>query len=303
MNRQEYRSIIGQLPIKNPTPEDMAIICPHLTKEEATKAFTTGSNYVVCPPLRIRNGFQVVSYKKEWVEEIKEWFVVNGKQTQVVTGTKNHPARLDWSYAGRTLKSYTDGKSHGDIFPSYKHMNEAIKFAEANWGEELILDDWYSFLEIYIGDPTDLVNDAYHHNYPRTKAVLYMALNREFNDLINDHSKPESELFDEALSQATTDQIIGAELKGGRGGYTEFNCAYCGAGLGLSSCTGCGHTFRDDLFRGGWSTPLSRKMVTALRENGHEFKVDPEIAWAKEKLSFERSHQQREKLLKKRSAK
>ena len=59
MKSQEYRSILGQLPIKSPTPQDMAMLCPHLTDEEAVEAFTTDSGYVACPPLRIRHGFHL----------------------------------------------------------------------------------------------------------------------------------------------------------------------------------------------------------------------------------------------------
>lgn len=279
MNREEYRSLLGQLPIKNPMAEDMARMCPHLAQDQAVAAFTTGGGFVACPPLRVRNGFQILSYRKEWVEEIKVW----RRDTQVVTGTKNHPPRLDWSYAGRTPASYANGKSHGDVFGNYKHVDEAVKFAEDNWGAELVLDDWVSVVEFYIQDPTDLVNDRYHTDYPRTKVALYVTLNRDWNEIINDRSKPESELIDEAISQMTLDPVVGYEIKGGRGASTEFNCAHCGAGLLLSSCTGCGHRFRDDHFRCGWYTPLSRKMVAFLRESGHDFAVDPEIAWKKER--------------------
>ncbi|OGM96076.1 MAG: hypothetical protein A3B86_00875 [Candidatus Yanofskybacteria bacterium RIFCSPHIGHO2_02_FULL_38_22b] len=286
MTKEEYRSILGQLPIKNPTAQDMARMCPHLTQDQAVKAFTTGEGYVACPPLRVRHRFQILSYRKEWVEEIKVSRVKDGTEDASVTGTKNYPPRLDWSYASRTLASYADGKSHGDVFGNYQHMDEAMKFAEANWGADLILDDWNSIVEFYVQDPTELVNDRYHKDYPRTKAVLYVTLNRELNEVINDHSKPQSELFDDAISQMTLDSVIWHELRGGRGGYTEFNCAHCGAGLSLSSCTGCGHRFRDDQFRCGWNTPLSQKMVAFLREKGHAFEVGPEIAWETEQRHF-----------------
>jgi hypothetical protein len=281
MESKEYRSILGRLPIKSPTPEDMALVCPHLTKKEAVKAFTTGSGYVACPPLRIRHGFQVLHYQREWVEMIKVWGEVGGEK-QTVTGTKNHPPMLTLTFASRTRKSYADGKSHGDIFSKSVHMNKAMGFAEDNWGQELILDDWDSVVQYYIQDPTDLVNDYYHHDYPRTKAILGVTLTRDLNEIINDHSGPMSELFDEAISQMTLNPLIWMELKGGRSGFTEYNCAHCGAGLSLDHCTGCGHRFQDDNFRHGGYTPLSRKMVEFLRQNGHNFKVDPERAWAKE---------------------
>lgn len=287
MKQTEYRSILGRLPIKNPTPADMAMLCPHLTAEEAVQAFTTGSGYVAVPSLRIRHGFQIVSHQREWVEEIRGWGVVNGQDTRIVIGSKNHPAQLNWSCAGRTLASYADGMSHGDVFAPYTHADRAMKFAEDHWGDELILDDWVCVVEIFVQDPTDLVTDRYHTDYPRTKAVLYIALSRDLGKIMNDHSKPESDLFDEAIAQMTLDRFVWHEIKGGRGGYTEFNCAHCGAGLELSGCSGCGHRFRDDQYRCGWHTPLSRKMVAFLHDHGHLFKVDPEIARTKEREGWE----------------
>lgn len=287
MNRQEYRSLLGRIPIETPTPQDMAMLCPHLTADEAVEAFTTDSGYVACPPLRVRHSFQVLWYCKERVEKIKERDVIKGKETHVVIGTKVRPALLVWAYVERIREPSTDGRSCDDERLTCKHIDKAIKFAEDNWGGELILDDWNSFVELYVQDPTDLVNYRYRKDYPCTKAVLRVALTRDLNELLNDESKPESELLDDAISQMTLDHLIGHELRGGRGGFTGFNCVNCGAGLSLSSCTGCGHRFRDDQFRHGGNAPLSRKMVEFLRENGHKFGVDPEIAWTKERESWE----------------
>lgn len=274
MNKQEYRGNLNELPIENPTPEDMAEICPHLTKEQAVAAFTSESSYVACPPLRIRGAFQIVSFHDEWIEEIKVW----RRDTQVITGTKTHPARLSYSYAGRTLQSYADGMSHGDVFCDYKHVAEAMRFAEDNWGDDLILDTWADVNEFYIQDPTDLYQEGFSKGSPKTKAVLRVCFNRPWNDLINDHSKPRSVLMDEAISEMTLDLMVWHELKGGRGGYTDFNCAYCSHGLNLSYCGGCKHSFTDDGCRCGWDTPLSPKMVELLLANGHVFKEDPQIA-------------------------
>lgn len=290
MNAQEYRSILGQLPIKSPTPVDMALVCPHLTKEEAVIAFTTGKGYVACPPLRVRHGFQVLSYQNEWVEEIKDWKDIDGKQTRVVVGRKNHPARISSSFASRTRKSYADKKSHGDIFSEYVHMGKAMKFAEDNWGNELVLDNWNCVVNFYIQDPTDLVNDRYHTDYPRTKAVLGVTLNRDLNKILNDNSKPESELFNDAVVQMAVDHFVLMELRGERGSYTMFNCAHCGGGLSLNRCNGCGFRFRDDHCRCGWDTPLSQKMVEFLQQNGHHFTIDPKIAQEKELEQWESWH-------------
>lgn len=272
MDRSEYRSLLGRLPIKSPTPADMAMLCPHLTTDEAVEAFTTNDGYVAVPPTRIRYGFLVIHYIKEWVEE--GWGV---------TGTKNHPAMLVWAFAARTQRSYTDGKSHGDVFTESKYMERAMRFAEGNWGDELILDDWACFTHFYVQDPTDLVVDAYHFGDPRTKAVLGVAFARDLNNIVNDLTKPQSELFDEAIARMALDPIEYAELKGGRGVYTVYNCAHCGAGLSLSICNGCGHSYHDNKIRSGWNTPLTRKMVEYLRESGHTFGIDPQIEWEKER--------------------
>jgi hypothetical protein len=281
--RDEYRRNLGRLPIVNPTWKDMALVCPHLTESQAIAAFNNGSGYVACPPLRIRNAFQIVSYRKETRESVQVWF--GGRRISV--GTEVRPARLDWAYASRTPASYADGKPHGDVFSAYKHMYEAIRYGEQNWGSLLILDSWKSVVEIIVQDPSQLVTQGYRRDTPITVAVLGVALNRDLNDIINDHSHPESQLFDDSVAELTLDRAVWNEIKGGRGGYTEFNCAYCGAGLGLSGCSGCGHKFHDDGFRSGWHTPLSKKMVAHLEQHGHSFQKHPLAEWKKEEDRFD----------------
>lgn len=102
-----------------------------------------------------------------------------------------------------------------------------------------------------------------------------------------------SEVFDNAIVEMTVDPKIWHELKGGRGGYTDFNCAYCGYGLGLHGCGCCGHTFEDDHMRCGWNTPLSKKMVEFLQQSGHVFKQDPQIAWNLERTQYDKYENRR----------
>lgn len=279
VNKREYSSLLGQLPIKSPTHEDMARFCPHISKEQAVKSFLSGSGIVACPSLFVRNGYQILSYQKEWVETVK---VEHPITSDVIILTKNHPARLSWFGSGRTIESYKDRKPHGDVFHNYKHIAEAINFANSNWGEALVLDDWEAVMEIYLQDPSDLVNDRYHDGDPRTKMVIYLALNRDLNSIINDRSRPESDQLNDAIVHITNDQIIWAEIRGGRGQYTEFNCARCGSGLGLNSCSGCGYCFHDNLFRCGWRTPLPKKITNYATSVGHTFAVSPKKAIATE---------------------
>ena len=296
MKRTEYGSILGQLqrnPIKCPAADDMARFCPHLSKEQAVEALMAGSGYVACPSLLVRGAFQIVRYYGEWVEAIHVSRVNDGEVDASITGTKNHPPLLSYAHAGRTPRSYADGRRHGDVFTPYTYMDEAMRFAEENWGDELIYDDWDSTVTFYIQDPTDLINDRYHKDYPRTKAILYVTLNCDLNEINNSVSSPGSELFDEAICQMTTDPLIWSELKGGRGGYTRFNCAHCGSGLGLAGCPGCGYRFRDDQSRCGGDDPLSRKMVQYLCDHGLKFGIDPEVAWAKELDKYDEIANQR----------
>lgn len=275
MKKSEYRSLLGQLPIKNPTHEDLARFCPHLTKEQAVKSLQSERGVVACPSLYIRNGYQILCYYKEWTETVTIYDPVTDNPTTV---TKNHPPMLSWLGSGRTIQSYKDGKPHGDVFYNYKHIAEAINFANKNWGDELVIDDWEAVMEIYLQDPSDLVTDRYHRNDPRTKMVIYLALNRDYNEIINDRSKPEHEQLGAAVTQITNDRLIWSEIKGGRGGYTEFSCAYCGSGLNLDHCKGCGHRFRDNLFRCGWYTPLPKKVTDYIVSQGHSFTINPEIS-------------------------
>jgi len=284
MRNDEYRSLLGQLPLKNPSPEEMARFCPHLTQKEAVNAFMKGNGYVACPPIRVRNGFQILSYSKERVEGIA--LSRTGKET--VKDTKNHPAILSWAFAGRTPDSYVNRRTHGDSFIGYKHTDEAIAFAERNWPEDLLLDDWESVMQFNIQDPTDLVNDKYHKDYPRTKSILYVTMGKDLNEFINDRSKPMSELFDDVISHMTLDFVVWHELKGGRGGFEQFNCAHCAGGLTLDHCSNCGHKFKDDNFRSGTYTPLSKKMISFLIEKGYNFKMDPEIALKRERQAWEK---------------
>lgn len=234
ITREEYIARLKKLPIENPTPEDMAFVCPHLTLEQAVEAFTSeeSSGYVACPSVLIKNGFQIVCLSKGFEDE---------------RFGETYPPTLSSAFAGRTLSSYKDGKPHGDVFTKYRCMDEAMLYAAMDWGKHLILDDWVSYIVFYVQDPSDL-NER---QSPKTKAVVYATTKREWNDIINDHSKPKSQVINEALVIVTLDPFEGHEIKGGRGGYTEFNCAYCGAGLGLTGCDGCGFKFRDDHARSG----------------------------------------------------
>jgi len=268
MTIQEYRSLLGRLPIKSPTRKDIASLCPHLKPEEAVSALSAG-HCVACPPLMVRGTSQMIYYRPEWVEDIR----VGGK----VVSRKNHPAELDRVPVLRMS------------LVCYPEAERAMAFAEANWGAELVSDNgWGSFLRICIQDALDPVNDRYHENSPRTKAVLYVALTYGRDDISNDWSQPKSVLTDNAIAQMTLDEMVWDELRGDQYYLTAYNCAHCGSavGHGASFCAACSRKFPDDGVRCVTSTPLSQKMVAFLQKQGHVFTVDPEITWQKERTSF-----------------
>jgi len=289
VKRDEYYNILTLLPIVDPLWEDMAKFCPHLTLSQAVSAFNKDNGYVACPPLKVKGAFQIINYTKPRKEGIYTWF--NGRKIR--TGTRQKPGRLDYAFSGRathrkdiTFWPHSTDKLKTIYLSNYQQTNEAISYAEKKWSDSLITDTWKSVVEIYLQDPSDLINNAYHNNQQKTKMILRIALDRELNDISNDYSLPESMLFDKEISTMTTNPMVWQEIKGGRGSYTEFNCAYCGAGLSLNGCSGCGHTFLDNGWRCGWYTPLSKKMVKYIESNGLVFKKNPSKAWAEETNQF-----------------
>ena len=134
-----------------------------------------------------------------------------------------------------------------------------------------------SIVQIVLQDPTDLDSNS----SPKTKERLYLHLLRDWNELINDRSEPESNLINNSI------EFISSDLENYQPSYTEFSCAHCGAGLSLKKCNGCGNTFRDNYSRTGWDTPLSEKVVKFLQNNEHQFAIDPKIAQEQERLRWE----------------
>lgn len=263
---KQYRRLFNCLPIVNPTHSDMARLCPHLTREEAIAAFTSGTGYVALPPVRVKNAFQIVSYHAGYTNDRGE----------------KYPPRLSWSYSSRT-----DG-SH-----PYKHMQKAVTYAANHWGDTLVQDSWSYVMDIVLQDPTRLVRGPFSANADQPKRVrtICLAMSRRLDSIWNQSNPPmpDSQLIDQAIIELTTDPLVARELEGGRGGGTQFNCAHCGGGLSLSGCTVCLHRFRDDQFRCGWRTPLPQTVIDLLRSQGHTFGQDPSIAVMRELEQFQRA--------------
>ena len=254
--REKYRAILNRLPIEYPTQEDIMQLCPHLTQEQAITALSNEPSCVACPSLRIHGAFHVISFSSNRWLEIATTKTPHEYERELLEDKKFRSARPD----------------------EYPYAAEAIRFSEEHWGNELTIDAWMDAFEICVQDPLDLTT----YGFPKTKVVLGICLICKRSSL-GDH-KPPSILLDESIVEMTLERAVWKELKGGRTVFTEFNCAFCGGGLHISWCDGCKHRFKDDFFRCGWSTPLSKKMVHILQESGHVFKQDPAIVWRTEEL-------------------
>jgi hypothetical protein len=273
--RDQYLAALNRLPITDPTEEDFASVCPHLTPAEANNAFIF-DNYVASPSVKVRGRFPVLHY-----------YPGNSES--------NPPIRRSLS------RGFTGGP--GVAVSTELSFEKAVTYANQNWGD-LLLDSGAtiegSVLEIYLDDPSILVDGGgFHSTQPRIEVPnqlglssrlppkgigsLYVVLNREFGSILNDtRNKVRSQVLDEAIVSMTVNPWEFQEMKGGLGSHIEYNCAHCGSGLDLSGCLGCGFRFMDNGIRSGWDVPLSPKMVIFLEKGGHVFKQSPSIALATE---------------------
>ncbi len=139
--------------------------------------------------------------------------------------------------------------------------------------------NFVDYVEFMVQNPTQLTE----RGYPTDICSVYVFVNRSWNEMNNDHHKPQSQQVDDAIVFITDNRDEADRLKNGKGGFLRWVCANCGCGLHLTACPGCGATFRDDAFRMGASMPMPRKVVDFLQAKGHVFGQDPEIVWAKER--------------------
>mgnify|MGYP001615094976 CR=1 FL=1 len=285
--RAEYLSALTSLAtrgIENPTDADLARVTPHLNTDQRKEVFVAGENgiaYIACPPTLVRRGYNVISYNLE------PYMLSDGRII---------PPTLRFASSARTLDSYADSRPHGDVLVDEPYQEEAMKYAEEHWGDKLVVDNWSYFTTMYVQDPTDLYPDGtgWSAGTPKTKFTVYYTSYRDCTDMAKDHSKPQSEIVNDALAIATLNKVEGSELKGGRDGWTEFMCAHCAGGLGLSSCTNCGNQFRGDHIRSGHVEPISPKVepispkiVALIEGTGYKFTMDPSIAYERETQRWE----------------
>ncbi len=254
MNKSTYQNILAFLSTASKlsaTPDFVSQICPHLTLMEVkailAKVGRTGrSYYLAMPPLLIDGVVGVVV-----IDPAGE---SNGA---------HFPARINFVF----------GQKVG--VKSANYAKRALSFARCHWGDTLVADEAKSYVSIFLQDPTKL--DA--HLCPTTTTLVHFTTNRDWNEILNDHSAPTSELINRSIMHVTTLRAVGMELENEHRHFrNDCCCAHCGAGLCLTRCSACNHSYKDDEFRCGWTTPLPEKIVDYLLQNGHQFAINPAVA-------------------------
>lgn len=139
---------------------------------------------------------------------------------------------------------------------------EAMAYAMNMWCDFLIEDTWTAFVNFILVDPVKTTETG----FPSNTGIIYASTRCSLDAALNDHS---GKTLEAQLGEYTFCQIVGKEIKNGRGGFSVWICARCGAGMGLTACTGCGVKVKDDGWRcGGGPATLPHSLLQAAGEAG-----------------------------------
>jgi hypothetical protein len=248
---ERYLVGLRRLPIVNPTDQDMISLCPHLSPEVAIREFREGTHWLALPPVIVDGAFQIVRFYE-------------GGKTQMPPPHDVHQPDLDLSGSGRLGVSDSAGR--------VRFAEEAVDFARKNWKEQLRTDDWIQIIEYR------LIDLATFHTIRRAT----LTMNRDLNEIINDHTAPFSQQIQLATMFATTDPLQATELRGGRASHNLDCCQYCGGGLTYAACLACGRKFDSGGMLGG-QIPLTETVEELFTRDGHVFEISPVKAREKDR--------------------
>ncbi len=233
------------------TPEIVGQLCPHLSKAEVKAIIAKAerekcSYYFAMPPLLIDNVVGVAC-----IEPASK----DGSEPQV--------ASISFVFAQKVTPK------------SVRYSKRALNFARRYWGDSLVTDKSKSYVTICVKDPTKLDDNG----SATTTTCVHFTTARNWQDLLADHSAPQSQLINNSILHITSVAALAMELGNEGGCYgNDCCCAHCGGGLFLTVCTACNHNFEDDGWSCGWNTPLPEKIVSYLVQHGHQFAIDPAVA-------------------------
>lgn len=257
ITRDEYQLALLSVWFGRRLTLDQALtVCPHLTRDQVVSTLTgTERAYIALPPTSVRDTCYVLIYQPP----IRRIGVTGGIWIETKCYRTARRSRISPDY--RKVDSC-----------EHPFTAEALAFAEQQWPEALIDDSWADFLIVHMEDPTGSGD-------PRKVHEIGVALNRPAAEVFDYESgipDPRIRKWNNATGLATLDPLLIIELRGDQ--FPEqriFNCSHCGGGLGDSQCAGCKASYP----RHGYTTEvvsLPPKLIALLRENGHEFGLQPE---------------------------
>ncbi len=253
MCRMSYENALnfvttGRAPV---TAAFAAQILPHLTKGEIRILLKKMQGrkypyYLAIPPVLAEDNVLVLSI---WPRNYP---------------SKGNAARFELSHTSNEPNKVNYGK-------------RALTFARKHWGDQLVKRTWECTLTLAVQDPSKLTSS----NQPWHLFEICMALSADLNALNGKDYAPHSTVINDHIVYITHQPARKKELRGQRGGYSNYNCSRCSSGLGLESCK-CGFKFHDNKIRNGWDSALPQKVIAYLTNLGHTFVVDPKLAQAVE---------------------
>ncbi len=239
MNREDYQTGLRKLPLNNPTLDDLTPLFPHLNKQTIEHLLNTTDqqHYIAAPPLQVKGSYQTIFVNKS-----------TAGQTQFLK-----------SVAGRIAGSHL--KRDFFNFPNETpYQKSAMDYAEKNWGEILVPDNWLIYFELEI-------NPSHFIGVEKTVFAAFTTSRNYWDDLENDDSGPKSLLINDSIMQATTSIFVANELRGGRRSLP--------------------YTMRQHRTGIGIRVPFPAKISDLLISEGYQFKEDPAIWRKREADKFE----------------
>ena len=212
---------------------------PHLNhqeKEEAGKILLSHKP-VALPPLLIRGAYQ----------ELK----IYGGDDLVVEAER---MRGSFPYMQWEESCFSQMNSWRKKRPPVAFVEQAVRYAEEAWRNDLIPDTFETIITFRLRDPT-VIEELYHRSYLGPKFIISLTLGLskrirlpQFNGKRNlVESKRISQEIGDSVIVITKDYHHQREMWGEvylDRGYTLDNCILCLNGLGKERCLGCRKAYK-----------------------------------------------------------
>ncbi len=172
-------------------------------------------------------------------------------------------------------------------------VDEAIAYAQANWGDTLVDDTWKALKRYVIMDPKQLVDAPSLYGglcrRPLPLLEIGVALNEDEDD---DDAEGEPLARVDRLDASIvylTDLAVELDVMVGSHHYPPSDslyCVHCGTDLDINGCRPCDLSFDDDKEAAGGFGPMPLKVIEFAEAHGIKFGVDPRIQIEKARTRF-----------------